>query len=208
MEITWHGELCFTIKGKNTKLVIDPYADGKHKLKEVKADSVLLTNNYNEDKKLIAGAENGMMINLPGEYEIQGAAIIAIPAYTKEKEEGDPAKGRIVVFSLMVDDIRICHLGMLGEDLDDETISKIGDVDVLLISAAGKKSFEVKEVHKVIEELEPRVVVPMNYIDDEIDPMLKEMGITDPQEEETLEINARSSLPDDKTDVVLLNVSP
>ncbi len=208
MEITWHGKLCFTLKGKNTTIVIDPYADDEHKLKEVKADSVLLTNNYDEDKKLISGAEKAMMINIPGEYEIKGAAIVAIPAYTKDKEEGNTAKGRIVIFSLMIDDIRICHLGMLGEDLNDEIISKIGDVDVLFVSAAGKGSLEAKKIHQVIEELEPRVIVPMNYSDNEIEPMLKEMGIAEPRREDNLKINSRSELPDDKTDMILLNVSP
>lgn len=207
MEITWHGELCFTIKGKHTTVVIDPYADGKHKLKSVKADSVLLTNNYEEDKKLVSGSENAIIINIPGEYEIQGVAIVAIPAYTKEKKEGDPSKGRIVIYSFMVDDIRICHLGMLGEELDDETLEKIGDVDVLLIPAAGEKSFDIKKVHQVIEELEPAVVVPMNYSDNEIEPMLKEMGISEPLQENILEIKSRAQFPEEKTDVILLNVS-
>jgi L-ascorbate metabolism protein UlaG (beta-lactamase superfamily) len=208
MEITWHGELCFTIKGKNTIVVIDPYADGKHKLENVKADSVLLTNNYDEDKKLVSGAEDAMQINLPGEYEVSGAAIVAISAYTKEREEGDSAKGRIVIFSFMVDDVRFCHLGMLGEELDDEMLDKIGDVDVLMISSGGDKSVEPKKTREFIEKIESRVVIPMNYSGDEIDPMLKEMGISEPEQMESFEIKAKSQLPEDKTDVVLLNVSP
>lgn len=208
MDIIWHGERCFTIKSKNTTLVIDPYEGGKHSLKKVNADTVLLTNDYDGKAKLVEGADEAEVLNWPGEYEIKGAAVVAIPAYTKEKEEGDTAKGRIIIYSFMVDDVRICDLGPLGDTLDEEMLSKIGDVDILLIPVAGKNALDVKKAHQIVEELDPRIVIPMNYKDEEVQPMLKEMGITEPQELEKLEIKSKSQLPEDRTDFVLLNVSP
>jgi L-ascorbate metabolism protein UlaG (beta-lactamase superfamily) len=206
MEIKWHGDTCFTIKGKKTTICIDPYADGK--LKNVKADTILCTNNYDGTKKLANGSENSTLIHIPGEYEIQGAAIIAIPAYTKEKEEGKTSKGRIIMFSLIIDNISICHLGLLGTELDDDQLSKIGNVDILMISAAGDNTLELKEAHKIIEEIEPRIIIPMNYKGDEIDKMLKEMGVPEmPESQDVFQINSKSSLPDDKTEFVILKES-
>ena len=208
MEIIWHGERCFTIKSKNTTLIIDPYEGGKHTLKNIKADTILLTDNYDEKAKLVEGADESEIISWPGEYEIKGAAIVAIPAYTKAKEEGDTAKGRIILYSFMVDGVRIGHLGPLGEPLDEEMLSKIGDIDILLIPVAGKESLDVKKAHQIVEQIDPRVVVPMNYKDNEVEPMLKEMGIAAPEELDSLEVNSKSQLPEDKTDLVLLKVSP
>jgi L-ascorbate metabolism protein UlaG (beta-lactamase superfamily) len=208
MEITWHGELCFTLKGKKTTLVIDPYEDGKHLLKKAKVDSVLLTNDYNEKAKLIEINKEAKIFNWPGEYEVQGAAIVGIPAYTSQKEEGDPSKGRIVVFSMLVDDLRLCHLGLLGEELDDETLSRIGDVDILMIPVAGPHSLDPKKAHAVIEAIEPRMVIPMNYKDDQIESMLKEMGIAEPKKFDTLDIKGKAQLPEETTDFVLLNPAP
>ena len=208
MEITWHGELCFTIKGKKTTLVIDPYEDGKHLLKKTKVDTVLLTNDYNEKAKLIEINKEAQIFNWPGEYEVQGAAIVGIPAYTSQKEEGDPSKGRIVVFSMLVDDLRLCHLGLLGEELNDETLSKIGDVDILMIPVAGPHSLDPKKAHAIIEAIEPRMVIPMNYKDEQIDLMLKEMGIAEPKKFDTLDIKGKAQLPEETTDFVLLNPAP
>jgi len=209
MEIMWHGELCFTLKGKKTTVVIDPYDDGKVLLKKVKADTVLLTDDYYEKmEKLVDGSKETKIFSWPGEYEVKGAAIVGIPMYTSQKEEGDTAKGRIVGFSMLIDDLRLCHLGLLGEELDDDTLSKIGDVDILLIPVAGSRSLDAKKAHAVIDAIEPRLVIPMNYKENEIEPMLKEMGITEPKKFDVYDIKAKAQLPEELTDFVLLNPTP
>lgn len=209
MEIKWHGKRCFTVKGKNTTIVIDPIADRDHTLKKVDADTVLLSNDYEDQAKLVEGSEKAEKINWPGEYEIRGASIMSIPAYTKEKEDGDTSKGRIIILSFMVDSIRVCHLGLIGEELDEETIEKIGDVDVLLLPIAGKRSLEPKKAHEIVEKIEPRVVIPMNYDNDsQLEPMVKEMGVSDPEKLDSYEVTSKTQLPDEKTDFVILNVSP
>lgn len=208
MEITWHGERCFTIKGENTTIVVDPYEKADHLLKEVKADTILLTGDYEGTAVLRKGADTAKLINWPGEYEIKGVAVVAIPSYTKEKEEGDTKKGRIILFSFMVDGIRMCHLGTLGGEVDEETMEKIGDVDVLMVPAAGKEALDSKKAHEIIESIDPRIVIPMNYKDDEVDVLLKQLGIVDPRKEEKLTIEGKGQLPEDKTEFVLLDVSP
>jgi len=208
MEITWHGDRCFTIKGKNTTVVIDPYDKSDHLLEKVKADTVLLTGDYEGTAKLRPGSEDAHIINWPGEYEISGAAIVAIPAYTKEKEEGDTKKGRIVLLSFIVDDIRLCHLGNFGGEIDEETMEKIGDVDVLMVPAAGKEAVDSKKAHEIIESIDPRVVVPMHYKANEVETLLKQLGITDPKREDKLVISDKAQLPEEKTDFVLLNMFP
>ncbi|MBD3156713.1 hypothetical protein GF369_02690, partial [Candidatus Peregrinibacteria bacterium] len=80
--------------------------------------------------------------------------------------------------------------------------------DVLMVPAAGKEVLDSKKAHEVIESIDPRVVIPMNYKDDEVDILLKQLGISDPREEEVLEIDGKGELPDDKTECVLLDVSP
>lgn len=189
-------------------MVIDPYADGKHLLKKIKADSVLLTNDYNEKAKTVDVEKAEKIFNWPGEYEVNGAAIIGIPTYTNQKEEGDTAKGRIVIYSMMIDDIRLCHLGLLGDELDDETLSKIGDVDILMIPIAGTHCLDPKKAHAVIEAIEPRVVIPMNYKDEQIAAMLKEMGISEPKRLEIFDVKSKSQLPEETTDFIILNPAP
>jgi len=205
MEIKWHGETCFTFKGKDTTVCIDPYADGKHKLKSVNAATVMLTNDYDEGAKLVSGAEKSTVFNWPGEYEMQGATIIGMQAYTNEKEEGNVAKGRIVVFSFMLDGIRMCHLGLLGTELVDSDLETIGDVDILMISAAGDKVLDAKKMHNVIKQIEPRTVIFMNHNNGDLDPVVKEIGIQMPEKIDSLDLQSKSQLPDDRTDFIVLN---
>lgn len=198
MEITWHGESAFTIKGKKTTVAIDP-VDG------TKADTACMTNDYDEKAKPVKGLENADVVNWPGEYEIQGAAIVAIPAYTNEQKEGDTATGRILAYSMLVDDVRICHLAEIGQELDEEILSKIGDVDILMVSAASEKALPVKKLHRAIEEIDPRVIIPMNYKDaKDLEDLLKELGVTEHETLDSFELKAKSELPDDKTDFVVL----
>lgn len=205
MEITWHGGSTFTIKGKKTTLIIDPVEDGNHKLKNAKANTICMTDDYDEKSKLVKGLEDANVINWPGEYEIQGAAIVAIPAYTNEQKEGDTATGRILLYSMEVDDIRICHLAEIGQDLDEEIIGKIGDVDILMVSAATEKGLTVKKLHQAVEEIDPRVVIPMNFKDDkELESLLNEFGVTEHETKERFDVKVKSELPEDKTDFVEL----
>lgn len=205
MEIKWHGESTFTIKGKSTTIVIDPVESEKQKLKEVKAHTILLTDDYHEKAKLVKGGDKAEVINWPGEYEVQGAAIIAIPAYTNERVEGDTDKGRIIIFSLLVDNIRICHLAEIGQDLDEEILEKIGGVDILMVPVASKRALDNKKIHKTIEEIDPRVVIPMYYDnDEELQKFLKEMGVTDHEVLDSFEAKAKSALPEDRTDFIAL----
>ncbi len=198
MEITWHGKSTFTIKGKKTTLAIDPVEGSK-------ADIVCMTDDYHEKAELVKGLEEADMVNWPGEYEIKGVAIIAIPAYTNEQKEGDTDTGRIILYSMLIDDVRICHLAEIGQDFDEEILSKIGGIDILFVSAASTKGLPIKKLHRAIEDIDPRIIIPMNFKDDkELEPFLKELGVTEHETLDVFEIKDRNQLPDDKTDFIVL----
>ncbi|MBU1445892.1 MBL fold metallo-hydrolase [Patescibacteria group bacterium] len=205
MKIQWHGETCFTFKGKYTATCIDPYANGKHNLKSVDAASIMLTNDYDGGAQLVPGSEKAIVFNWPGEYEVQDTTIIGIPAYTKEKEEGDTAKGRIVIFSFMLDGIRMCHLGELGVELDDIGLEKIGAVDILMVSAGGNNVLDPKKMHATIEQIEPRVVIFMNHTPADLEAVVKEIGIQMPEPIDSFNVQEKSQLPEERTDFVVLN---
>lgn len=205
MEIKWHGDTCFTIKGKKAKVVIDPYKAGDHKLKKINADVVLSGEDYHEKKELVSDVGDARVINWPGEYEVSGSPIVAIRTYTGEKEEGDVNKGKMLIFSFTVDGVRFCHLGKLGVEPQDEVVEAIGDIDVLLVSADGKDCLDVKKIHEVIEEIDPRVIIPMNYKESAAE-FLKEMSVSAEKEAvESFEVKERSELPEERTDVVILS---
>jgi L-ascorbate metabolism protein UlaG (beta-lactamase superfamily) len=57
----------------------------------------------------------------------------------------------------------VVHLGDLGHILDDAQVRAIGRVDVLLVPVGGHYTIGPAEAGRVIEQLAPRIAVPMHF---------------------------------------------
>jgi len=47
--------------------------------------------------------------------------------------------------------------------LPAETVERIGNVDILLAPVGNTKNISAKEIFKVISQIEPSIVIPMNF---------------------------------------------
>jgi L-ascorbate metabolism protein UlaG (beta-lactamase superfamily) len=216
MDIQWHGLSCFTIKGKNGTLVIDPYdrnAAGL-KLPKLHADIVAANSDFPLHYNVKEYGNEVRIFDWPGEYESKNIIVQGILAYDRprEKEEGkqDTAQ-RVIVFAIQIDGFKICHLSNLGHKLTPEILEAIGDVDILLIPIGGGGCLDAKKAHEVIEQLEPRIVIPMYYKVPgvklplaEIDGFLKEVGLHAPTKEKVLKFQSPSNLPQEQTEFKIL----
>ena len=163
MEVTWLGQSCFKIQGKETTIVIDPY-DPKIGLKLPKkliADLLLITHDHFDHnyKKGVTG--NYYLIDTPGEYEIKGALITGLQLF-HDKKQGQE-RGTTTAYIIELDGIKICHLGDIGQDLSEDEIDKIGDIDIMMIPVGGNFTINSEEAARIIGEIEPKIVVPMHY---------------------------------------------
>ena len=59
----------------------------------------------------------------------------------------------------------IAHLGHLHHDLTDEDLGTLGLIDILLAPADGVYTMGHEQMVRVIEQIRPRVVIPMHYFD-------------------------------------------
>lgn len=210
MEIMWHGYSCFTLKTKQGIAVIDPYSENIGlKLPSLKADILLISHDHEGHNNSKGVAGDPRVIDWPGEYEVRGLAITAeaVP-YSGEGNKKKPGHG--LFFTINVDGLKLCFLGDMGE-LSDDLIEGIGDVDILILPVGGHHTMDAKQAHVVIEELEPRAVIPMHYaipgIKEELDgvePFLKLVGATGAEAKEKFTISGRSQLQEDKTEFILL----
>lgn len=196
MDIIWHGHSCFTIKGKDATIVTDPFTDLGTKLPKLKADIVSVSGEGE-----VAEVEGAKVLNWPGEFEVSNVAIEAIC----------PLGENLSIFIFALDGIKICHLSNLSHELNEELIDKIGEVDVLMIPVGGSEVLDGKAAQKVVEAIEPRVVIPMLYAatDTKLNiggaaEFLKAMGKTQVEPMEKFSLGARSSLPEDRMEFVLL----
>lgn len=218
MEIQWHGLSCFSLNGKSASLVTDPYDAKATGLKPLKLSADVCLSN--EDSTLHHGVsqlgKETMIFDWPGEYEAKNIIIQAIAAYDRPRENGESEKDsshHVLIFSIQMDGFKICHLSNIGHKLTPEMLEAIGDIDILFIPVGGAFCLDAKKAHEVIEQVDPRVVIPMYYklpglklpLGD-LEPFLKEVGLHSPQREKNIKFLSRANLPQEQTEFLILEV--
>jgi L-ascorbate metabolism protein UlaG (beta-lactamase superfamily) len=74
----------------------------------------------------------------------------------------DPDENAMYRFEL--GGVSVLHMGDTGNPLSEEQLGKLrGRVDVLLALAGGPPTIELEDLDRAIEEIGPRVVIPMHY---------------------------------------------
>jgi L-ascorbate metabolism protein UlaG (beta-lactamase superfamily) len=215
MIITWYGQSCFKIQTRNSGeevvIFIDPF-DKSIGLRPPfgQGDMVLTTHDHPAHNNIKTIKGDPFVIDGPGEYEKKGIEIYGISAFHDSKEGKE--KGIVSIFLIKSEDMRVCHLGDLGQkELTDEQLERIGEVDILMVPVGGGSTLSGEQASKIINQIEPKIVVPMHYKVpglsikiDGIDGFLKAMGESkiDPQEKITIK---KKELPnDDETTVIVM----
>lgn len=170
MDINYLGHSSFKIKGRTATVVCDPF-DPKMvgiKFPTVEADIVTSSHDHNDHRNLDAVKNYKKAFVGPGEYEIMGVSFIGIPSFHDDKKGVD--RGKNTIFVIEVDGIRICHLGDLGEKLDETQLKSIGDIDILMVPVGGTFTIDSKKAFEVVQQIEPYFVIPMHYKVDGMNP--------------------------------------
>jgi L-ascorbate metabolism protein UlaG (beta-lactamase superfamily) len=194
MQIQFHGHSCFTIKEGNFTLVTDPFEGAKFD----RANAITLSQPTSQFK---APTPEAKLFNWPGEYETSGTYLMGISSFHNTKESEKQEENTI--FKIECNGLRLCHLGRLGTKPTPEQLEQIGDVDVLFIPISGEGSIDAKKAKEVIEQIEPRLMIPMLYTEDTLAAFLKEMGAVSAERLDTLSVK-RSELPEEMSKVVVL----
>lgn len=163
MKVRWHGHACFEISDSKT-IVTDPH-DGKSigiAPPVVKADIVLVTHDHFDHNCVrVVRGEDIKVVKTLGSKKIGDVQITGIPSYHDEVKGAK--RGKNIIFKFVLDNITFCHLGDLGHVLDDETLKKIGNVDVLFIPVGGVFTIDGKKAYSVVQKISPKIAVPMHY---------------------------------------------
>lgn len=215
MHIQWYGHACFRIQSNNkdTALVTDPFDSSiGWRLPKLQADVVTVSADQPCHNFLDAIKKDEsnppFVITGPGEYEAKGIYVYGIPLAKKAKE-GRPVIATI--YSFNIDDIFVGHMSGLDRELTERELDQLGRIDVLLLPVGDKECLDAKTAVEVINQIEPRIVIPMQYklqglkLDQTpIDAFLKEYGVKDAETMDKLKI-AKKDLPTDETKILPLN---
>ena len=141
-------------------MVTDPYNNETGlKLPRALAADIVAVSHDEKDANNIEGLQNKpFVVEMPGEFEIKGLFVYSIHVPLAEK---GMEKHR--VFRFEVEGVHLAHLGALNRVLTDDELKELGNIDVLMIPAGGGRVLTPKLAVQVIEQIEPRIVLPMTH---------------------------------------------
>ena len=157
------GHACFRIISEmGTTVVCDPY-DGKmtgFDMARVRCDLVTVSHHHGDHDCMEAILGNPAVLD---EVIACAADDIAVESYeTFHDDEHGAKRGKNLVFSFLVYGWKVVHMGDVG-CLDKEIVSKIKGCDVLLLPVGGTFTVDAKGAKWYVEQVEPKIVVPMHY---------------------------------------------
>ncbi len=207
MNIRWFGHACFRLETKDLSLLIDPFPkEIGLKPPRINDQIVLVSHDHFDHSNIADVLAETFVIRGPGEYEKKGIYVQGIESF-HDNTQGTQ-RGFNTIFVITMEDMRIAHLGDLGQDkLTSEQIEELGDIDILMIPVGGKYTINGSLAVEVVKQVEPKIIIPMHYkvpgltIDIEgNEKFLKEIGLP-PEEVDVFKI-LKKNLPVEELKVV------
>ena len=215
MEITWYGLSSFRLREGGVTVVCDPFDKSIGlQMPRIRADIVTISHDRPGHNAIDRLTGEPKVLSGPGEYEVKNVFVTGLVTY--HKNGGAEKPERNVAYFFDFDGLVVGHLGDLGKVPTQTQVEEVGDIDILLVPVGGGEVLDASKAAEVIGLLEPRILIPMHYQHpglnpktfadlDPVDKFLKELGITDPTQTDTLKIT-KSALSEE-TQVMLLTPS-
>ncbi len=163
MKIQWLGQASFHITTSDGVAIrTDPYDSSLgFELSPLPADIVTVSHGHFDHAAVDTVPGDPVVVQSPGEHEVKGISFLGLESYHDDNRGLD--RGANIIFVFEADGVRVCHLGDLGHELSEEQLRAIGRADVLLVPVGGTYTLDAAGATSVMEQLAPRVTIPMHY---------------------------------------------
>ncbi len=158
--LRWFGHSCFRISSRKVSIVTDPFDDSVgYPLPTCDSDVILVSHDHFDHNNV--SCIRGNPITVKDSRNVKGIDFDAVDSW--HDEAGGSKRGKNMIFVWCMENIRIAHLGDLGEILTREQVARIAPVDILLIPTGGYYTIGPSDADVMISSLKPRVVIPMHF---------------------------------------------
>lgn len=222
MEITWFGETCIRLKGREGVVAADAYRSIAGPTGRGMTADIVTYSHADEAEAPKGGArtakapslgdeglgvirptslEAAFPLDAPGEYEVHEVLVTGVRTFRDDTRGAE--RGLSTAFVVELDGLHVVHLGGVGHALTEEMLGEIGAVQVACVPVGGALS--PARAAEMVAALDASLVIPMPVGDDPegaLAKFLKEMNVTDPQPVAKLTVSI-STVPAETTVVVL-----
>jgi L-ascorbate metabolism protein UlaG (beta-lactamase superfamily) len=164
VSITSYGHSALLIQGGGATVLVNPFkavacAAGLSEPR-VRADVILASSRLPDEGAAVA---SGKLLVDPGSYRVAGLRIEGISS--THDRVGGRRFGKSTLWRWQQGGLSFAHLGGTAGSLSPEDRVLLGRPDVLIIGVGGGgKVFTGAEAAEVVRELQPRRVIPVQYV--------------------------------------------
>ncbi|MDP2691897.1 MAG: MBL fold metallo-hydrolase [Candidatus Gracilibacteria bacterium] len=192
MTITWLGGSTIELHSKKQTALLNPSSKASRKNAQI-----IIYDRTDEKHEL---AEDSLMVDWPGEYDVSGFSFRGIESQGK--------KGVTIAYTFHTSAGNVAWMGEMGEYPSEDFIEALGEVHVLIVPVGDKDVLKAKDAFRLVEALEPFVVIPICYGDERegLQPFIKEMEVTHPEAKKSFELK-KSVFGEEQLELVILEPS-
>lgn len=164
MKIEYLAHASFLIKdSRGTTIIFDPYDPCiGYGIINRTCDMLIISHEHFDHCHITAAHGKATVIRASsGTRVVNDIKIKGI--ITDHDKAGGTLRGKNIVSNIEIDGLWVCHLGDLGNILTHEQIEEIGKVDILFVPVGGHFIINADDALKVIDQLNPKLAIPMHY---------------------------------------------
>jgi len=161
VEITWLGHACTRIRTRGATVLTDPFErSGGLGMGRPTADIVTVSHEDPLHAHVAGVRGQPLVIDGPGEYEVQGVQITGVATSLRPPAKGKPERN--TAYLIEAEGLHVAQLGAIGVVPTAEQAELLSNVDVLILPL-GEGGLDADDAARTVRALEPSIVVPVSY---------------------------------------------
>lgn len=166
------GHTCFRFSGSGRRILVNPFrpvgCTAGYSAPQVEADLVMISSRLLDEGVVEGLPGNPRVLSEPGIYEFTGMKVEGIES--NHDREGGRRFGKNLMWRWNQGGLIILHMGGAAEPITIEQQILVGRPDVVLIPVGGgPKAYTASEAVSAINTLNPRIVIPTQYLTEAAD---------------------------------------
>ncbi|MCE1247804.1 MAG: MBL fold metallo-hydrolase [Firmicutes bacterium] len=163
MNIKYIAHSCFLLTTETgNRILLDPFDDFEGFSKPViNAETAVVSHNHGDHAAYSLVSGSCEVISGSGKHFSSGVNFEAFPAL-----HGSPDRtwnGEVNCYKFETDGIKYLHLSDMGEPFDDETIKKIGPIDLLFVPIGSYYTLCPARAYELSVKIGAKVTIPMHF---------------------------------------------